>query len=46
MTGRERALGETLRDLAAARRALGHATADDAAERAARLLAFAPPRTA
>ncbi len=46
MAGRERALGETLRDLAAARRATGDPTADDAAERAARLLAFAPPRTA
>ena len=45
MAGRERALGETLRDLAAARRALSDPGADDAAERAARLLAFAPPRT-
>ncbi len=47
LSGRERALGETLRDLAAARRALGDtAGADGAAERAARLLAVAPPRTA
>ena len=47
MSGRERALGETLRDLASARRALGDAGgADAAAERAARLLAVAPPRTA
>jgi tetratricopeptide (TPR) repeat protein len=47
LSGRERALGETLRDLAAARRALGEiALADAAAERAARLLAVAPPRTA
>ena len=47
LSGRERALGETLRDLAAARRALGEATiADACAERAARLLAVAPPRTA
>ncbi len=45
LAGRERALGETLRDLAAARRATGDLTADAAAERAARLLAFAPPRT-
>ena len=45
MAGRERALGETLRDLAAARRAVGDISADEAAERAARLLAFAPPRT-
>ncbi|MCL4228044.1 MAG: serine/threonine protein kinase [Myxococcales bacterium] len=47
LSGRERALGETVRDLAAARRALGDAAAADvAAERAARLLAVAPPRTA
>jgi len=47
LSGRERALGETLRDLAAARRGLGEADlADAAAERAARLLAVAPPRTA
>ena len=47
MAGRERALGETLRDVAAAHRALGQtAQADDAAQRAARLLAIAPPRTA
>jgi tetratricopeptide (TPR) repeat protein/predicted Ser/Thr protein kinase len=47
LSGRERALGETLRDLAAARRALGEtAGADAAAERASRLLSVAPPRTA
>ncbi len=47
MSGRERALGETLRDLAIARRALNDpAGADAAADRAARLLAVAPPRTA
>ncbi len=47
MAGRERALGETLRDLATARRALGqHALADAAAQRAVKLLAVAAPRTA
>ncbi|MEZ4403257.1 MAG: serine/threonine-protein kinase [Kofleriaceae bacterium] len=46
MIGRERALGETLRDLANARGALDDPRADAAADRADRLLAIAPPRTA
>jgi len=47
LAGRERALGETLRDLASAHRALGdQAAADTAADRAVRLLSVAPPRTA
>lgn len=46
MIGRERALGETLRDLANARGALDDPRADDTANRADRLLAIAPPRTA
>jgi tetratricopeptide (TPR) repeat protein len=46
MIGRERALGETLRDLANAAGALGDPRADELANRADRLLAIAPPRTA
>ncbi len=46
MIGRDRALGETLRDLANARGAVGDPRADDTAARAERLLAIAPPRTA
>ena len=46
MIGRERALGETLRDLSNAAGALGDPRADELANRADRLLAIAPPRTA
>ena len=46
MIGRERALGETLRDLANAAGALDDPRADELANRADRLLAIAPPRTA
>jgi tetratricopeptide (TPR) repeat protein len=46
MIGRERALGETLRDLANAQGALGDPRADELANRAERLLSIAPPRTA
>lgn len=47
MTGRERALGEALRDLAAAWRTLGRSVdADASARRSSALLAVAAPRTA